>query len=133
MSQENVEKLRRAAAAANKRDASILDELLSPGVCWHAKHTGVDLVGTFQGIDEVRGFFDRFTQAWEEWDWDYPELQAIGDTVLARLHLWGRGRKSGVESEHDVWQLWTFRGGKVVYFEDFAHKHDALEAAGLSE
>jgi ketosteroid isomerase-like protein len=133
MSQDNVEKLRRAASAANKRDTSILDELLSPGVCWRAKHTGVDLIGTYQGIEEVQGFFARFSQAWEEWDWDYPELQAIGDTVIARLHLWGRGRNSGVESEQDVWQLWTFRGDKVVYFEDFAHKQEALEAAGLSD
>jgi ketosteroid isomerase-like protein len=133
MSEENLEKLRRAAGAANKRETSILDELLSPGVCWHSKHTGVDLIGTYQGIEEVRGFFARFSQAWGEWDWDYPELQAIGDTVLARLHLWGRGRNSGIESEQDIWQLWTFRGGKVLYFADFAHKQDALEADGLSE
>jgi ketosteroid isomerase-like protein len=133
MSQDHVEKLRLAASAANKRDTSILDELLSPGVCWHAKNTAVDLIGTYQGIEEVREFFARFSQAWEDWDWDYAELQAFGDTVLARLHLWGRGRNSGIEGENDVWQLWTFRGGKVVYFEDFAHKREALEAAGLSE
>ena len=128
-----METLRRAAVAANKRDASILDELFSPGICWETRNTAIDLVGTYQGIDEVKGFFARWDQAWEEWDWDYPEMQAIGDTVLARLHLWGRGRNSGVESESDVWQLWTFRGGKVIYYEDFASRQEALEAAGLSE
>ncbi len=132
-SQDNVETLRRSAAAANRRDASILGELLAPGVYWKVKHTAIDLVGVYQGVDEVRSFFARFEQAWEEWDWDYPELQAIGDTVLARMHLWARGRNSGVESENDAWQLWTFRGGKVIYFEDFATREEALEAAGLSE
>ena len=133
MSEENVETLRRAAVAANKRDESILDELLAPGVFWMTRNTAIDLVGAYQGIEEVRGFFARFSQAWEEWDWDYRDMQAIGDTVLARLHLWGRGRNSGIESETDVWQLWTFRGGKVIYYEDFADRQEALEAAGLSE
>jgi hypothetical protein len=49
------------------------------------------------------------------------------------MHLWGRGRSSGVESQRDVWQLLTFRGGKVVYYEDFATKKEALEAARLSK
>jgi len=133
MSEANVETLRLAAAAANKRDASILDELLSPGIYWKTKHTAVGLVGVYQGVDEVRSFFAQFDQAWEEWDWGYPELQAVGDTVLARLHLWARGRNSGIESETDIWQLWTFRGGKIIYFEDFANREEALEAAGLSE
>ena len=35
--------------------------------------------------------------------------------------------------ENDIWQLWTFRGGKVIYYEDFATREQAAEAAGLSE
>ena len=131
MSEANIETLRRAAVAANKRDVSILDELFAPGIFWRTKNTAVDLVGSYQGIDEVKAFFARWDQAWEDWDWDYPEMRAIGDTVLARLHLWGRGRNSGLESESDVWQLWTFRNGKVIYYEDFGSKQEALEAAGL--
>jgi ketosteroid isomerase-like protein len=133
MSQENVERLRRAATAANKRDTSILDELFYPGIFWQTRNTGVDLVGSYQGIDEVRGFFARWDQAWEDWDWDYPEMRAIGDTVLARLHLWGRGRNSGIETESDIWQLWTFRNGMAIYYEDFTTEEEALEAVGLSE
>ncbi len=133
MSEENLELMRQIAAAANKTDASLLDDLLAPGVFWNVKQTAPDLVGTYHGVAEVRHFFAQWEQAWEEWDWSYPEMRAVGDTVLARMHLWGRGRSSGVESENDIWQLWTFRGGKVVYYEDFATEAEALEAAGLSE
>ncbi len=131
MSRANLELMRRVAAGANKRDPSALHELLAPGIFWNVKQTAPDLIGTYHGISEVQDFFTRWVQAWEEWDWQYPEMQAIGDTVLARMRLWGRGRASGVESEHDIWQLWTFRGGKVIYYEDFASKQEALTAAGL--
>ena len=130
MQAENVELMRRIADAANNRDPSLLDELLAPGICWNVRENAPDLVGTYHGIAEVRGFFARWEQAWEEWAWDYPEMRAIGDTVLARMHLWGRGRSSGVQSEGDVWQLWTFRGGKVIYYEDFPTRDEALAAAG---
>jgi ketosteroid isomerase-like protein len=133
MSEENVELMRRIAAAANKKDASALHDLLAPGVFWNVKNTAPDLAGTYHGIPEVQGFFARWEQAWEEWDWQYPEMSAVGDTVLARMRLWGRGRLSGIESENDIWQLWTFRGGKVIYYEDFATRDQAAEAAGLSE
>lgn len=133
MSQENIELMRRLAEAANKKDASVLHELLAPGICWNVKQTAPDLVGGYHGIEEVLRFFVRWEQAWADWDWTYPEVQAIGDTVLARMHVWGRGRSSGVESEGDIWQLWTFRGGKVIYYEDFPTRERALESAGLSE
>ncbi len=128
-----MELMRRIAAAANKKDASVLDELLSPDVLWKVTATAPDLMGTYFGIDEVRGFFARWEQAWEDWEWEHPEMHPVGDTVFARMHVWGRGRNSGAESGTDVWQLWTFRGGKVIYYEDFASREQALEAAGLSE
>ncbi len=124
-----MEALRRAAAAVKKNDPSILDALLAPGVVWTVRHTAPDLVGTYHGIDEVRRWFARWEQAWEEWDWEHPEMSAHGDTVVARMHISSRGRSSGVEVESDVWQTWTFRGGKVIYYEDFGTEAEALEAA----
>lgn len=133
MSLENIELMRRLAEAANTKDASVLHELLAPGIRWNVKQTAPDLVGGYHGIEEVLRFFVCWEQAWADLDWTYPEVQAIGDTVLARMHVWGRGRSRGVESEGDIWQLWTFRGGKVIYYEDFPTRERALEAAGLSE
>jgi ketosteroid isomerase-like protein len=133
MSAENVEALRRAAEAVKKNDPSILDALLDPEVVWNTRATAPDLVGTYRGIVEVREWFGRWEQAWEEWDWEHREMRAYGDTVIARMHLWARGRNSGIEIENDVWQAWTFRGRKVVYYQDFETRAEALEAAGLSE
>jgi ketosteroid isomerase-like protein len=132
MSEENLEALRRAAAAARKDDPSILDALLDPEVVWEvgSEDAIFDLVGTYRGIDEVRGFFVRFLEALAEWHWEHHDLEAVGDHVIARMHMRGRGRHSGIEMENDIWQLWTFRNGKVVRYRDCDDRAAALEAAG---
>ncbi len=65
--------------------------------------------------------------------WEPQELIDTGDKVLAFIRTSARGKGSGVEVEAYVWNLWTFRDGKVVdsYFGD--DQAAALEAAGLSE
>ncbi len=135
MSQENVEALSRAGAAVKKNDPLILDALLDPDVVWEATSgaVGIDLLGTYRGIDGVRSFFARWEKAWVEWDWEHDEMQAVGDHVVARMRLQGRGRHSGIETEGDVWQVWTFRNGKVVRYRDFERREEALKAAGLTE
>jgi ketosteroid isomerase-like protein len=133
MSEENVEALRRAATAANNKDPSVLVELLDPEVVWEpTNRQALDLVGTYRGLQEVQGFFARWEQAWEDWEWSHPEMRANGDKVFTRMHLWGRGRGSGLEVEGDVWQVWSFRDGKVIHYTDYETREQALEAAGLS-
>jgi ketosteroid isomerase-like protein len=132
MSEENVEALRRAATAANNKDPSVLAELLHPEVIWEpTNRQAPDVIGTYRGVDEVRGYFARWEQAWEEWDWSHPEMQANGDKVFARMRLWARGRGSGIEVEGDVWQVWAFRDGRVIHYTDYETREEALKAAGL--
>ena len=45
----------------------------------------------------------------------------------------GRGRASGVVMEQEVASLFTFRSGKIVRWDGYWDRADALEAAGLSE
>jgi ketosteroid isomerase-like protein len=132
MSDEHVEALHRVAAAANNKDPAHLDALLDPDVVWEPTVNAPDLVGTFHGVDEVRAWFGRWEQAWAEWEWSYPELEAIGDNVFARMHLWGKGRNSGIEAESDIWQVWRFRGAKVVHYRDYESREEALRAASLT-
>lgn len=133
MGEENVEALRRAAAGVTKNDPALLDALLAPDVIWEADIAAPDLIGTYRGIDEVRQWFARWEQAWEEWDWSHPEMEAHGDHVVARMHLWGRGRGSRIEIENDIWQVWTFRDGRVIRYRDFKSRDEALEATGPPE
>jgi ketosteroid isomerase-like protein len=61
------------------------------------------------------------------------ELIDAGDRVLAAQTLRGRGKQSGAEANWQVWNVWTFREGKIVHGQGFTSRDQALEAAGLSE
>ena len=55
------------------------------------------------------------------------------DSVVACLHLTGRGKMSGVEVDLRVYQHFKLRDGKIVYVYEYEDRGEALEAAGLSE
>ena len=55
------------------------------------------------------------------------------DSVVACLHLTGRGKMSGVEVDLRVYMHYKLRDGKIVYLYEYADRDEALEAAGLSE
>ena len=69
-----------------------------------------------------------------EWDARGAELGETivgGDSVVARVHQWGRGRGSGATVDQSHWQVWTFRDGKVVRWTLHGDREEALAAAGL--
>jgi hypothetical protein len=45
----------------------------------------------------------------------------------------GTGDSSGAATEMRYFTLWSFRGRKVIRFENVRERADALEAAGLSD
>jgi ketosteroid isomerase-like protein len=61
------------------------------------------------------------------------EAVEAGDSVVARVHQWGRGKGSGATVDDSHWQVWTVRDGKVVRVIIRADREAALEAAGLRE
>ena len=89
--------------------------------------------GVFVGPEGIRDYMHRFLDQWERLTIEAKELTAVGDTVLAEVVQHGRGRASGVEGDNQYFQLFTFRGGKIVRMESIMSKGEALEAVGLSE
>ena len=64
---------------------------------------------------------------------EVEELTDLGEHVLARVHEYGRGAGSGVEVDRQLFQLFQLRDQKIVRLRMFEDRHDALEAAGLTE
>jgi hypothetical protein len=60
------------------------------------------------------------------------ELQAVGDSIVLTIRQRGIGKESGAPVEMRFYEVWTFRGPKVIRREQFGSKADALEALGLS-
>jgi hypothetical protein len=53
--------------------------------------------------------------------------------VFVKVRQSGIGRGSGVPVETAYFQLWTFRGSRVIRLESILSEKQALEAVGLSE
>ena len=132
MSQENVEVVRRIYEAGAAGDFRARVDDLDRHV---VLVIGPDFpeFGVFVGPEGIRDYMHRFLDQWERLTIEAKELRAVGDTVLAQVVQHGRGRTSGIEGDNSYFQLFTFRGGKIVRMESIMDEGAALEAAGLSE
>ena len=61
------------------------------------------------------------------------EMKDGADSVVACLHLTGRGKMSGVEVDLRVYMHYRLRDGKIVSVYEYEDRGEALEAAGLPE
>jgi ketosteroid isomerase-like protein len=129
MTKRNVEMISAALAAAPE-DPEPLFALLDEQVAW-------DYVGafpesaTYHGPDEVRAFFGQWAGAFDDFGVEAEEVTDAGDYVVVRMRQQGRGKETGALVENRVWQVFTFRNGKVVRCRGFQTEADAFAAAGL--
>ncbi len=89
--------------------------------------------GPFHGHAELRQWAEGFLAAWEFHHSEVVEIVDAGDSVVAVLHLVGRGIGSGVEMDETDAHVFTIREGRIVRWQNFNQRADALEAVGLSE
>jgi len=88
--------------------------------------------GTYVGSDAVAGYTRGFLEPWERLTIAAEEFVAAGDSVIAAVLQAGTGSASGAATEIRYFQVWSFRGDKVIRLENFRERDDALWAAGIS-
>jgi ketosteroid isomerase-like protein len=130
MSHENLEILRRAFPDSAPADVEALFAILDENVEWDYVGAFPEVV-TYHGPQEVRGFLGQWAGAFDDFGFEAEEAVDAGDCVAVLLHQWGRGKETGAQVESRTWQVFTFRGGKVVQCRGYATKAEAFEAAGL--
>jgi ketosteroid isomerase-like protein len=89
--------------------------------------------GHFRGAEGFLRFLEQFWEGFEEAHAEPEEFIEAGDSVLAVINFSGRGKQSGAEVNMEIFQLWTFRDGKITRGQGFFDREEALEAAGLRE
>ena len=134
MSEENVELVRQAIATFNQGDVEgSFAGVIAPEFEYIPTGKVPGAEGVYRGPEGWRRFLEFF---WSEFDHariEILDLVATGDQVVAAQTFRGRGKKSGVETAWDLWQVWTLRDGKAIRGQGFTTESEALEAAGLSE
>src|SRR5215208_6623145 len=133
MSQENVEIVRRGAAALAAGDWQGVFEIWDAQIEWDFEREAV-ISGVYRGRDDVRAALLSFMTEWEDFDFVIEDLIAADDgRVVMLVHLTGRGLHSGVPLDFRETMIWTIRGGRVVHGKEYYDRRKALAAAGLRE
>src|SRR6478609_9944039 len=119
MSRENVEIVRLALDAFNRRDGDGFDALLSGDaeiVPVRAAVEDVAYHGSRAGSEYCAAVDDR----WADLMWHVEDIRDGRDWVLALGHIRGRGRDSGAVIDASGGWVATVRGGKITRFQTFS-------------
>ncbi len=129
MSQENVAVVLRSIQAFEHDEEAWLSTG-DPGIEWYPIEEGHSLSRGHEAAIRVRR---SWLENWEGHQMDVEEMKDGADSVVACLHLTGRGKMSGVEVALRVYMPYKPRDGKIVYVYEYEDRGEALEAAGLRE
>jgi ketosteroid isomerase-like protein len=134
VSQENVDLVRRVLREAQHNPPALWD-ILDDEVLWDAGDLELPDARPAQwhGPAGVQEFFRRWIGPFDEWGYEVGEMIDAGDTVVAHVHQWGRGKGSGAKVESQFWLVWTIRDGKLVRGAHYAERAEALASAGIPE
>jgi ketosteroid isomerase-like protein len=134
MSEENVEIVRNAFAAFDRRDIEGVLRLCDEDIVITQPP---ELPGVSPEQHGHRGVLEAFAIWPEQWN-DYRiEILKIaaapGGKVFVTTRTSGRGKQSGVEVDMEFSFVFTVRDAKISEWRLFVQEDQALEAAGLSE
>jgi ketosteroid isomerase-like protein len=131
MSQENVELVRRGIASVDTFWA-LLDEDV---VLDTRNYPGLDIYGTpvVVGRKAVIDYTRPYWGTWDDYHLDAEELFDAGSSVVGVVRERGRGKGGGVPFDRRWVQVWTFSRGRIIRWEHYSDKAEALEAVGLRE
>jgi len=116
LSEENVDLVRQHYAAWSSGDIAGATRLFADDVEWHG-HPRLPEPGPYRSREELERWMSQFQEAWGELEADPVELVDSGDSVIALVHMSGRGRDSGVEVKGGVdVHVMTFEDGALSYF-----------------
>ena len=131
MSQENVERVRAALDAVNREGPSAIEDLLDAEVTWIADRSDMGRT-TYRGKEGVRRSFAELSEGFEEFGFEPEEFIDAGERVVALGRMYGRGRATAIRAEIPLGIVCTIGpDGKLVRYESFRDRAEALEAAGL--
>ena len=130
MSEENVETLKRIAAAWNQGDLDTWLGFMHPEADWEGAFTRLE-GALYRGREGMREYWSQ-TNAALELEVSFDEMRDLGDTVLGLGHLRGRSQ-GGIPIDTQYGIVVTFRDGLAVSGSDWGSHAEALEAAGLRE
>ena len=133
MSEERIEAVRRVYREWAKGNFRAGPELYDPNLVL-VQPPDLPESGVYLGMEGVRRYMEAFLDAWERITIEVEDIIETGDTLVAQVVQRAVGKESGIEpTELEYFQVWTFRGDRVIRLDVLRDRAEALAAAGLSE
>jgi uncharacterized protein len=134
VSQENVEIVRGLWQAFADGGLDALMGYFDQEIDWRAMEGAPDDVGEMHGKHAVRRYLQDWLDTFDNITSVPTEMLDVGDDrVVALIHVTGRARLSGIETELRYAIVYTFRDGLIVRGREYADRQQALKAVGLEE
>ncbi|HWX87605.1 MAG TPA: nuclear transport factor 2 family protein [Solirubrobacteraceae bacterium] len=131
--QPNVEIIKRAIDAFNRRDVDLIADLTTPDFEWFPALPGNVEGGGYRGREGIETYLGEIRDTWEELRLFGDEFRDLGEGVLVLGRAEGRGRGSGAPVAASHGFVAEFRGEKLSRVRTYLDHDDALRAAGLAE
>jgi ketosteroid isomerase-like protein len=133
MSQDGMERIRRAVDAFNRRDVDALLEWNHPDIVYQTAIASMEGEGgVYHGHEGAREWLRDLDDAVEELHGELDELYDLGDgRYLGAGRFHGRGRGSGAEFDVPIAWVYIAEGDLLVRFEAYFEREKALESLGL--
>ena len=126
MSQERVEAIRAVYERWNEGDFRAGADLLDPLVLFVLR-PGFPDAGTYLGRESLAEYMRGFLEPWAHLTIEAEEIADAGDSVVAAVCQRGVGGGSGAATEFRYFQVWSFRGGRVIRLENLRERREVLE------
>jgi ketosteroid isomerase-like protein len=132
VAREQTDIVRRIYERFSEGDFRVSLDVVDPLVLF-VQRPGFPDSGTYLGIEELKRYTRGFLEPWTRITIEAESLAEAGESVVATVLQRGTGSGSGADTEFRYFQVWSFRGGKVIRLENFRERREALEAVGLRE
>jgi hypothetical protein len=129
MSGENVEIVRAAYEAGNRRDREAFLACWDPAGEIHTVGVVMDQRRVYRGHEEIWEYITSFDHEFAGYRVEPEDLVDAGDRVVVAVHFHGHGRASGATVDYRFASVVTIRDGKIVRGENYAEMDEAIEAA----
>ena len=132
MSLENVEVVRRALTALDRRDVEAYLEVVSPQIELITFASPLQGQGPITGHEGIRDYFHELWSYSEASQLQVEEIRAVEERVLAFFVITATAQQ-GIQTSVRPAAVYGFEHGKIRRAHIFADRNEALEALGLSE
>ena len=119
-----------AAYSSEWADFDLLAGLLHPEVEIQTNWPG--LAPAVYGVEGARRWAEVWLEAWESIQFDVREVVDVDEeTVFVAAHVRGRSKGMDVEVEMDIYDVLTFRDGRLALRRTWPDRAPAIAALGI--